>query len=76
MRRIYLDALDNFGAMDNLGGMNYLYDAPINIIWSSGAMFFTSFGRSFLRRFGSLLSVFDTLINEVVNEMSQSFIII
>ena len=36
-------------------------DWPIKIIWSSGAIFLTSFGRSLRRRLGSLLSVLDTL---------------
>ena len=38
----------------------YKSNPPINIIWSSGAIFLTNFGRSFRSRFGSLLSVFDT----------------
>ena len=48
------------GKTNQHSALNIFDDAPINIIWSSGAMFFTSFGRSFLRRFGSLLSVLDT----------------
>ena len=59
------------GKTNQHSALNIFDDAPINIIWSSGAMFFTSFGRSFLRRFGSLLSVFDTCNMSVRRDLQE-----